>query len=71
MYQPRAKITFTNANGVIKEFKFFNDISIYKSYEQLTNKCTVVFPKKFQDSGIDYFAGTNPTFNSVTAKTGT
>jgi hypothetical protein len=62
MYQPRAKITFSRSDGATQVFTVFNDFNVFKSYEQLTNKCTVTFPKKYQSEYQDYFAGTDPIF---------
>jgi hypothetical protein len=62
MLQPRAKITFTRADGAYQEFTVFNNINITKTYEMLTNRCSVVFPKKYQERFKDYFAGLTPIF---------
>ena len=62
MLQPRAKITFTRDDGAYQEFMVFNNINITKTYEMLTNRCSVVFPKKYQDRFKDYFAGATPIF---------
>lgn len=62
MLQPRARIIFTNQSGVSVELKVFNDISIYETYEQLTNKCTIVFPRKYQNINAEYFGGTDPLY---------
>lgn len=62
MYQPRADITFTRSDGATQTFKVFNDFNIYKTYEMLTNKCSVTFPRKYQDEFKEFFAGDNPIF---------
>ena len=62
MYQPRAQITFSRVDGGTKTFTVFNDFNIYKSYEMLTNKCSITFPRKYQDEFEDYFGGSNPIF---------
>lgn len=62
MYQVRAKITFTRSDTGFQEFKVFNMVNIHKTYEQLTNKCTVIFPRKYQDQFKDYFGGLDPLF---------
>lgn len=62
MLQPRARIIFTNQNNVSTELKVFNDISIHETYEKLTNKATIIFPRKYQDLGKEYFGGTNPVY---------
>ena len=62
MYQPRAEIIFTRSDGATQSFKVFHDFNLKKSYEMLTNKCSITFPRKYQDEFKEYFAGANPIF---------
>lgn len=63
MLRPRVKITFTKADNSAITFTFLKGFETSESYENLTDRCTLTVPRKFQTmEGKDLFAGSNPIF---------
>lgn len=61
MLRPRATITFTKADNSNTVIKVFKEFETSESYEMLTNKCNIVFPRKYQTmEGKDVFGGADP-----------
>lgn len=63
MFQCQSKITITAQDTDRKiEFNFVHSIEIESSYENLTDTCKIVIPKKLTFEGKDLFNGDNPIF---------
>lgn len=63
MLKPRVKITFTSTSNPSNVFTFLKGFETNESYEMLTDKCTIVLPRKYQTmQGQDLFSGLNPIF---------
>lgn len=63
MFQCQSKITITAQDTDRKiDFNFVHSIEIETSYENLTDTCKIVIPKKLTFEGKDLFNGKNPIF---------
>lgn len=63
MLRPRVKITFTKADDSAITFTFLKGFETQESYENLTDKATIIVARKFQTmEGKELFAGPNPIF---------
>ena len=63
MFQCQSLITITSAGTNRKiDFTFVHSIEIETSYEDLTDTCKIVIPKKLTFEGADLFNGKNPIF---------
>lgn len=63
MLRPRIKITFTKADNSTNTFTFQKGFETRESYEDLTDTCTIVLPRKaFSMEGKEIFSGANPIF---------
>jgi len=63
MFQCQSLITITSQGTNRKiDFTFVHSIEIETSYENLTDTCKIVIPKKLTFEGADLFNGKNPIF---------
>lgn len=63
MLKPRVKITFTRAEDPSVTFTFLKGFETSESYENLTDRCTITLPRKYQTmQGKELFSGTSPIF---------
>lgn len=63
MFQCQCKIIITSEETTRKvEFNFVNSIEIESSYENLTDTCKIIIPRKLTFEGKDLFNGENPIF---------
>lgn len=61
MLRPRATITFTKTDGSNFQIKVFKGFETQETYEMLTDKCSIIFPRKYQTmEGKDVFGGADP-----------
>lgn len=67
------EIQVTNTKGKIITFSFCHSIEIESSYENLTDTCKIVIPRKLTFEGLYLFSGDNPIFkrgDKITVKLG-
>jgi len=62
MLQAQCEISITNDLGKKITFDFVHSIEIDSSYENLTDTCKIVIPRKLVFEGLDLFTGDNPIF---------
>jgi hypothetical protein len=62
MLQAQCEISITNDLGKKITFDFVHSIEIESSYENLTDTCKIVIPRKLVFEGLDLFTGDNPIF---------
>ena len=62
MFQCQCEIKVSNESGKEITFNFVHSIEIESSYENLTDTCKIVIPRKLTFEGLDLFTGANPIF---------
>lgn len=62
MLRWNTKITITNEFGSTVEFPFVHSWETHEAFDMLTNRATIVIPRKLGQRGMLLFSGTNPIF---------
>lgn len=63
MFQAQCNISLTsNGSNRNINFNFVHSIEIESSYENLTDTCKIIIPRKLTFDGLDLFNGDNPIF---------
>lgn len=73
MFKAQCEISITNTKGKQITFSFCNSIEIDSSYEDLTDTCKIVIPRKLTFDGLYLFSGDNPIYkrgDRITVKMG-
>jgi len=73
MLQAQCEISITNSKGKQITFNFCHSIEIDSSYENLTDTCKIVIPRKLTFEGLYLFSGDNPIYkrgDNITVKIG-